>query len=534
MAVVATAASALALGIAPAPAATAQSRPNILFVLTDDLDTAELQFMPHTLHLIAGGGATFDNYFVSDSLCCPSRTTTIRGQYAHNTGVWSNGGTNGGFERAYSEGIEQDTVATRLHDAGYRTALLGKYLNGYPNTAPIRYVPPGWTSWASPVLGHPYGEYDYSLNLNGLIEHFGRAPRDYGTTVYMQRARHFMLGAIRAHQPFFTYLAVYAPHQPATPAPQDVAKFANARVPRTPAYDQADVSTMPRYIQDLPRFTPSERAAIDDLYRLRIRSLQAVDRGVASLVQTLRSTGQLDNTYIVFTSDNGFHLGQHRLPAGKQTPYDTDTHVPMLVRGPGIAPGSHVSGLTGNIDLAPTFERMAGVRPPSFTDGRDMLGLARDNAHTIANWRNAYLIEHRAETLAGAPPRKRSLPLEPPDPDQAGIDRIHHIAHIRHSRPPHAHPWPRSHGHLVEPRDDPVLERYAPIPDYDAVRTTRYLYVEYATGERELYDTRVDPEEIHNLAGTQPSLEHALAVRITHLQSCRGATCRIADSSRTT
>ncbi len=277
---------------------------------------------------------------------------------------------------------------------------------------------------------------------------------------------------------------------------------------------------MPRFVRDLPRFSRGERAAIDDLYRLRIRSLQAVDRGVARLVHTLRSSGQLDNTYIVFTSDNGFHLGQHRLPAGKQTAYDTDIHVPLLIRGPGITAGTHVTQLTGNVDLAPTFEAMTGVSALSFTDGRSLLGLAAGSAHAGHHWRSAYLVEHRNEDSASGavPPRRRSLPLEPADPDQGGAQP--------------ARPWPRAHGHLRQPRDEGVLARHEPIPDYDAVRTLRYLSVAYANGDRELYDTSTDPGEIHNLAGTMPAVEHALAQRVDNLRGCRARGCRVAEARR--
>ena len=201
-----------------------------------------------------------------------------------------------------------------------------------------------------------------------------------------------------------------------------------------------------------------------------------------ALVHTLRVSGQLDNTYIVFTSDNGFHLGQHRLPAGKQTAYDTDIHVPLLIRGPGITAGTHVAQLTGNVDLAPTFEAMAGVPAPTFTDGRSLLGLGP----RLSSRRQplAHRLSRRAPQRrrnARAPSRRDggSLPLEPADPDQGGR---------RHPRP-----WPRSHGHLREPRDEPVLERHEPIPNYDAVRTQRYLYVAYANGDRELYDTEHRP-----------------------------------------
>jgi N-acetylglucosamine-6-sulfatase len=493
-------------GAHPAAAASRSHKPNVLFVLTDDLDAAELRYMPHTESLIGRQGTTFDDYFVSNSLCCPSRATTLRGQYAHNTGVWSNGGDNGGFERAYSTGIEQDTVATRLHGAGYTTSLTGKYLNGYPNGAAPNYVPPGWDNWASAVYGNAYSEYHYVLNQNQSYHVYKHHPRDYGTRVYVNLTDEFIRGAVHRHQPFFAYLSVYAPHQPATPAKQDVAKFPRAKAPRTPSFDQPDVSRMPKFVRDLPQFSPAETVAIDTLYRKRIRSLQAVDRGVAHLVHTLRVTKQLDNTYIVFASDNGFHLGQHRMPAGKQTAYESDIHVPLLVRGPGVRAGAHESRLAGNTDLAPTFEAMAGVRAPSFTDGRSLLPLLE--GHPPAHWRKGYLVEHRNETGEVRPARPdegKESTLEPPDPDE--------IARVD-GRPPR------------EIRDEMLLNRGAQIPDYDAVRTGRYLYAEYANGDRELYDLKVDPDEIHNLAGTRPRLEATLARRVARLRHCSGHGCR--------
>jgi len=285
---------------ASAAQAADRHRRNILFVLTDDLDPAEMQYLPEVNALIAHQGVTFDNNYVSDSLCCPSRTSLLRGQFAHNTGVRSNGGANGGFDTAYRLGVEADTIATRLQSDGYRTGLFGKYLNGYPGTPGRNYIPPGWTEWASAVEGHPYTEYNYTLNHDGAFPSFGTSPRDYGTDVYLRMATRFVQRSVHAGMPFFAYLPVYAPHEPATPAPADVDRYADAHAPRTPSYDQADVSNMPVYIRDLPQFTPDEEAAIDHLYQLRIESLQAVDRGVADLVATLRSLHALRNTYIVF------------------------------------------------------------------------------------------------------------------------------------------------------------------------------------------------------------------------------------------
>ncbi len=498
-------------------AMAAATKPNIVFVLTDDLDMREVSTMPNVKALIASQGATFSNYFVSNSLCCPSRATTLRGQYAHNDGVESNGGGNGGFEAAYAKGIERSTVATWLHGAGYRTALIGKYLNGYPNGASDRYRPPGWDDWIVPSRpGNPYTEYDYTLNDNGRLVHHGHAPSDYGTDVYMHAAQTFMKRSAQRRKPFFLYLAPYAPHRPATPAPRDRTAYPHAPTPHTPSYDEADVHDKPEWVRREPRLSPFVQRKINGLYRRRIQSLRAVDRGVAGLVSTLQKSGQLDNTYFVFTSDNGFHLGQHRLPAGKQTAYEEDIHVPMYVRGPGVPAGSSVKAIVGNVDLAPTFASIAGARVPDFVDGRSFASLLRHpNQDTPRSgtdgWRHAYLLEHWQETVGG-PTRGGDLPLEPPDPDQSGPGRS---AHVSKRTRPHRHvQW------LV----------LNDIPNFRGLRTARYAYVEYDTGERELYDLSNDPAELHNIpTNARPELRERLHKELLALASCRGSGCRKAE-----
>lgn len=492
-------------------------RPNVLFVLADDLDLAEMQYMPMTRRLIGGRGATFDNYFVTDSLCCPSRTTTLRGQYPHNTGVRSNGGSNGGFEAALRLGVERDTYATRLQQVGYANAFFGKYLNHYPGIAGESYIPPGWASWASPSRGHPYSEYDYTLNVDGNQEEHDRLPRDYGTTVYFGMAEQFVTQSAQVKQPFYVAVNVYAPHTPSIPAPRDTGLFPTATAPRTPAFDLADVTGKPAFVRDLPQFTPDETAAIDRLYRRRLRSLQAVDRGVASMVATLRRTHELSKTYIVFASDNGFHLGENRLPAGKETAYDTDIHVPLLVRGPGIEAGRHIGQFALNNDLAPTFEAMVGVRPAPFTDGRSLLPLLHGSQPRAT--RRALLVEHWPETGPNGQPRATNHDgkelEEPQDPDQFD---------------PRLHPDVISGPNPL--RDHTILGRLRIIPEYAAVRTSRYLYVEYINGDRERYDLRADPDEVHNLFGTKPKLDRKLAQRLAALRLCRAATCRRAEDRR--
>ena len=377
-------------GSATSAPTTGSKRPNVLFVLTDDLDLGEVAQMPNVKKLLAAQGTSFSHYYASVSLCCPSRSTTLRGQYSHNTGVETNGGTNGGFETAHRLGLESSTIGTWMQAAGYRTALIGKYLNGYPDTVAETYVPPGWNEFDSAAAGNPYSEYRYTLNENGRLVPYGSTPAAYGTDVYVRKTAAFVTAAAKAKQPFLAYLAVYAPHQPATPAPQDARSFPGAKAPRGPAYNEVDVSGKPAYIRDRPLMTPQVQRRVDRLYRRRIQSLQAVDRGVGKLLATLQTNGQLDNTYIVFTSDNGFHLGQFRMPSGKQTAYDFDIHLPLIVRGPGVPRGRTVDQVAGNVDLAPTMAAMGGAVVPSFVDGRSLLPLLTGAAP--ASWRNAYQV----------------------------------------------------------------------------------------------------------------------------------------------
>ncbi|WP_373324761.1 sulfatase family protein [Reticulibacter mediterranei] len=465
----------------------------MLFLLTDDLNMDEISVMPHLKSLLIDQGVSFSNYFVSVSLCCPSRSTTLRGQYSHNTHVETNGGTNGGFQTAYTLGLEQSTIGTWLHSAGYRTAMIGKYLNGYPGGVSDTYIPPGWDEWDSASKGNPYSEFNYTLNENGKLVAYGKQSQDYGTDVYTSKATSFITQSAKEHKPFFTYLAVYAPHQPATPAPRDQHLFPDVKAPHTPSYNEADTSDKPAYIHERPLLSAQAQTRIDQLYRKRLQSLQAVDRAIATLYTTLQKTNQLNTTYIVFTSDNGFHLGQHRLPAGKQTAYEEDIHLPLVVRGPGVPAGKTVDQITGNIDLAPSFADMAGVKPASFVDGRSFLPLVHGNMPTT--WRQSYLVEHWLQQNSAHPQTNLGL-QESDDPDQETDISGSKAAKIV-------------------------------IPEYHAIRTKDYLYVEYSTGEKELYNLKTDPAELSSLAATAgPLLLKSLSERLATLKSCKMDTCR--------
>lgn len=494
---------------APSPGAGPRTKPNILFVLTDDMAYSDLAAMPHVRALITDHGTAFSHAFVSVSLCCPSRSTILRGQYSHNTGVETNGGANGGFETAHDRGLEASTIATWLQADGYRTGLFGKYLNGYPAGASDTYVPPGWNEWNSATRGgNAYDQYDYTLNRNGRKVVYRNEPRDYGTTVYTRLARSFITRSVAEHRPFFAYLPVYAPHIPATPAPRDVNLFTNAQAPRIPSYNEANVGDKPAWVRSVPLMTTDIEQRVDELYRRRLASLQAVDRSVAVLTATLHRLHQLNDTYIVFMSDNGYHLGQHRLPAGKQTGYDEDIHVPLVMRGPGVPEGVTRPQLVGNVDIAPTLAELAGVKPPDFVDGRSLVPLLRSDLPPD-EWRREFLVEHWREVpKPGQAAARAGVTVEPADTVKSDDETF--------SGP--ARPGVK-HAHSAAEHD--------PAPEFHGVRTEKYAYLEYSTGERELYDLNRDPYELHNIAASAPADLLARLHRETEaLETCRAEVCR--------
>ena len=269
------------------------------------------------------------------------------------------------------------------------------------------------------------------------------------------------------------------PHSPAAAAPRHLQLFRDARLPRPPAFDEADLSDKPAVIQSFPHLRGHALAWLEDEYQRRLRSLQAVDDMVESIVHTLKAEGVLNQTYVIYTSDNGFHMGEHRMIAGKDTTYEEDIRVPMVMRGPGVAKGGHIDAMTVNIDLAPTFADMAGIATPDFVDGRSFLPLLTDRGYP---WRQSFLVERRQ--LEG-----QYIELA----EQHGITRDQ-------------------------------LDRHAYA---EGLRTPEWAYVEYGTGERELYDVLDDPYQLNNvIERADPSLKAALAARLGQLAVCTGAQCR--------
>ncbi len=478
-------------------------RPNIVLILTDDMNETDLAYLPKTQKLIRDEGATFNQFLYGMALCCPSRTSILRGQYPHNTEIVGNKPPDGGFELVYKYGLEQSTVAVWLQEAGYNTALIGKYLNGYPNRATTTYVPAGWTEWYSSVgdaehMDIAYGEYNYTLNENGTLVKYGDTPEDYGTDVYGAKALDFIERNVAAGEPFFAYVSVYAPHNPFTPAPRHEELFADIELPRSPSFNEAEIKDNGRYFSKLPELTDEEIADMETKYRLRVQSLQAVDDLVENVVAKLEALGQLDNTYIFFASDNGFHMGEHRLLPGKATAFEEDIRVPMYVRGPDVHAGTVINKMCANIDLAPTFADLAGASVPDFVDGRSLVPFMK--GQIVFEWRNAFVIS-RGRTFA----------------DESAATGLTFLAAF-------TDPLTATFGEQ-EPIDSPYDDR--PGGQFRGLRTEDYTYVEFVNGDIELYDLKKDPYQLENIADTASSrLLSKLENWLSELMDCTGETCR--------
>ena len=466
LSVVLTACIGKAAPSAPVPVPS-DGRPNIVFILTDDLSSDLLQYMPH-VRALEESGTSFRNYFVVDSLCCPSRAAIFTGLYPHNDGVWTNRPPQGGYESYTANGDQQKSFAVALKNAGYYTGFMGKYLNGY---APTDRPAPGWDQWIGAGYGYP--EYNYQLNDNGNLETYGHSTNDYLTNVLAAKAVNFVHRSQFTGKPFALEVATFAPHRPSTPAPIDSATFPNLAAPRAPSFGVPSTDA-PSWLASLPNLSAADIERIDQQYRLRAESVLAVDRMIGQVERALAATGALSNTYFVFSSDNGYHMGEHDLMPGKQTAFDTDIRVPLIVSGPGVPAGRTVDAMTSSIDLAPTFLQIAHARPTDVQDGVSMLDLWH-GASAPADWQRAVLIEHHGPAEA------------PADPDAQKYRS--------------GHP-----------------------PSYEAMRTATALYVEYVTGQREYYDLSKDPYELHNVYGDLSAKQQlSLHQKLASLSVCHGA-----------
>jgi arylsulfatase A-like enzyme len=525
-------------GHPPASAAT-PTRPSFVVIQTDDQTLGELyasfghprlQAMPNTLNLIAKRGETFNNYYVSYPLCCPSRVSLLTGRYSHNNGVKGNVQPNGGYFGFSFRAAYKHNLAVWLQDAGYRTIHVGKFLNGYGDEPYDNgtTIPPGWSAWHTVEKAdttHYY--YGYSLNDNGQIDGpFGDSgsweTREYGarddigcpfaptnglpcyyeTDTLTNIATAEMQGT-SPEQPFYLQLDYTAPHgdfrHPAgpEPAPRHNEWFKGAPFPhsRSQGFDEGNVSDKPRFIREAPYLSLSDIHTYRVYYDKALESLRSIDDGVKQVIDTLGSLHRLRNTYIIFTSDNGFFFGEHRLIGGKFLAYEPSTHLPFLIRGPHIRPGSESNEVVGNIDIAPTVLELAEAKADKSIDGRSMVPFMRDpNLRTL----RPYLFESFVESS---------------DVDEQGAI---------------AEPGDQS-GRTSAKGRSATASLLAPPKDYEGLRLGPYKYIAWPDGEKELYDLEKDPYELHNIVRipnyfpVRNFLHHEL---LNRLEDCVGNTCR--------
>lgn len=380
-------ASAVQNASSPAREAPPSDGPNILFILTDDLDSRSPGRMPKLERWLAEQGTTFEEAFATTTACCPSRASILTGKYAHNHTVYTNVASDGtgGAPKFRSSGEERSTVATSLNDRGYETILIGKYLNHYDGT----YVPPGWDEWR----GQLDPKKDHRYNINGTVRYFD--PDEYhDTDLFGDWAANYIREGAGKESPFFMYLSLNAPHGPDDGAPRDEDAYEGASLPRSPGFDEGDLGDKPEWVREQPRLGDADVEELAGRHRDRLRSLLSVDDMVARLLTELRATGELQNTYVVFTSDHGYHLGEHGLDHGKGTAYEEDIRVPLYVRGPGVPADRTLGHKVLNLDFAPTFAELGGAPVPDGADGRSFVPLLDDAPPPADEWRESFLVEY--------------------------------------------------------------------------------------------------------------------------------------------
>ena len=511
---VAPVAAVLALGGSPARAGEAAG-PNIIVVMSDDQGSGMMQALPTVKRELGARGTTFTNAFATFPLCCPARATLLTGEYAHNHGTRGNNPLSGGGYRALLD--PERNIAAWLQADGYDTAFAGKWLNGFRTP---RAAPPGWDLWSGLVGEGGDGLssfYDYDVfEADGKPRHYGDQPADYQTDVLTRDYALPYIGAQAVEPgPFFLWLAYHPPHsgigrndaaghrcsdgppgersskQSAIPPPRYARHYLHTQVPHSPSFDERDVSDKPKFVRRRPPLSDKELETIDRDYRCGLAALRALDDGVGQIVEQLRLTGQLENTVLIFLTDQGVMAGEHRIKRGKNVPYEEAIRIPLLIRGPAVVPGAVIEAPVANVDLAPTILNFAGAEMPP-----ELYRPIDGSSQVVA--------------LAGGP-----------------------------SNPGRAV--------LIEGRDNVAESRHGyKVRSYVGVRTQRYAYFEYRranfdtqtegiaapigagrTTERELYDLVRDPNQLRNL-DRDPAYGAAraeLADLVAELEDCSGPEC---------
>jgi N-acetylglucosamine-6-sulfatase len=539
----------------PSGAAAAEQRPSFVVIQTDDqtLDGLYAAYsaypgapatraMPNTLNLIANRGMTFNRYYVSYSLCCPSRVTLLTGRYAHNHNVRGNVPPEGGYTGFSIRNAYSHNIATWLQSAGYRTIHIGKFLNGYGDE-PFdngQTVPPGWDAWHTVLKAdtdHYY--YGYTMNNNGVLSPpYGESgswetreygirddigcplapanglPCNYETDVFSSMAAQELAGT-PATRPFYMQVDYTAPHgdfrRPAgpEPPPRYYDWFRGAPLPHdgSEGLNEGNVADKPRFIREAAPLSPTELHTYRVYWQKQLEALRGIDDGVKQIVDTLGALHRLRNTYILFTSDNGFFFGEHRLAGGKFLAYEPSTHLPFLIRGPGIKPGSSTGELAANVDIAPTIAELAGVKPDMSVDGRSLVPYLHDPA---LRSRRPILFESFVET--NDVEENGGGPAATPTTSAAGAAGGGPSVNQRPTRG-----YKRSAKASI----------LAPPRDYEGVRLGPYKYIAWPTGEKELYDITKDPNELRNLVKIPDyfPVRNFLDREMKRLEECSGKDC---------
>jgi arylsulfatase A-like enzyme len=439
-------------------------RPNVIFIFTDDQPYHTTQYMPTVRDVLMKGGINFENGFSTTPLCCPSRASILSGEYVHNNEVYTNTWPLGGARKF----DDTSTYAVWIKDAGYQTAYFGKYLNDYDALEPYGYVGQGWDEWgvflgknlhADDDIGASQYYVDFSVSENGNVVEYNGEKSIFGADLITQKAVDYI--STKRNEPFILTMAYYNPHSPYFWAERHDPQFRRtgelqAEAYRSPNFMEEDVSDKPQFLQDL---NPIAVEKIDISYKQILRSLLSVDDGVASVLNALDKTGLSEKTIIFFITDNGLTVGDHRFGLTKNCAYEACARIPFIVYSPAMFPARTDVHIVANIDLAPTFAELGGVAIPEDVNGMSLLPLLKD---PNADWRDAVLIEH----------------------------------------------WPT---------EDGVGSK---IPEFYAVRTADWKYVEYSTGEKELYDLINDPYELENLANKpqQAEIQQQLKLRLDELK----------------
>lgn len=432
--------------VKPQPAdKSPKNRPNIIMVLTDDLDwqLVKPKLLPYITKLIRQKGATLG---IEDeqSLCCTSRASILTGKYSHNTHVVGNTFPGGGYA-SFHRYDEAHALPVWLHKAGYYTAFMGKYFNEYPFPpdypragVPDNYMPPGWDKFITPVGGNPYAQFDVRLADSGKV-----APKMSHKFLGYILAHDAIrtLKKVPAHHPFFEEISTFSPHKPYAFPKKYAHDFTHLHYPHTPAFNEKNMHDKPMPLHNASPLTKAEVAHINEVYRDRVRAMQVVDHMVKRIMHVLAEKGELDNTYVVFTSDNGYFMGEHRRYIGKYDQYQTSLNVPLFVRGPGIAPGSDMRGvLASNIDLAPTYAQIAGVAPTSPVDGISLLNTwhgkpasADDRRYLLIARGDIPTYKHAASGLEEPPESGAETPHQAKVNDFNGVDYEGRYIYIRHT-----------------------------------------------------------------------------------------------------